>query len=231
MPVYVIHHLSTTPQQLPPHAMGNNTSTPNTSSLTSQLGYMKLKDYMNDQEITVLEEKELQKPEATTRSILSSTMLPLTKNNSDQANGNNPIYVNDPKTSKGPQTRFVHNKVSDFPVPGIQNFAANSRNSGKSDGNFGMKMKPLEVARYINTQFKMPPSQTTSPNSPGIPQPNISGINQQQPMATTKISPTLHSPQQHHGNGFDRDTKHPHQLWSRDGYGGLTYTGMFSSDC
>merc|ERR1712018_540694 len=53
----------------------NSTSTPNTS-LASHMSYMKLKDYMNDQEITVLEEKELKKPEAIKTLPSVSTIRP-----------------------------------------------------------------------------------------------------------------------------------------------------------
>ena len=40
-----------------------------------------------------------------------------------------------------------------------------------TEGGFGMKMKPLEVAHYINSQFKMPPSSGTfqSLNTVGLP--------------------------------------------------------------
>ena len=110
-------------------------------SLSSQISYMKMKDYMNDQEITVLEEKELKKP--------------------SEEGIHNPSFEADDKFR---------------PVA--------------SPGAAG-KLRPLEVAQYINTQLKMP------------------------------------EPNQH----IHKDTRHPQQLWSRDRNGGLTYTGMFSSDC
>merc|ERR550532_3615056 len=61
----------------------NSTSTPNTS-LASHMSYMKLKDYMNDQEITVLEEKELKKP-------VASKTLP-SANSVRGGGGGNPTY-------------------------------------------------------------------------------------------------------------------------------------------
>uniref|UniRef100_A0A0K2TA00 Uncharacterized protein n=1 Tax=Lepeophtheirus salmonis TaxID=72036 RepID=A0A0K2TA00_LEPSM len=42
----------------------------------------------------------------------------------------------------------------------------------------------------------------------------------------------IHHPHQHnHTQHVHGDTKHPQQLWSRTTNGGLTYTGLFSSDC
>ena len=108
---------------------------PSPPSLTSRISHLKLKDY--DQEITVLEEKEIQ------------------------------------------QTAPVG--------PPCQPNAAD-------------KLRPLEVAQYINSQFKMPPRESPKSTPPPL------------------VSPS--------GN-----TKHPQQIWSRDRNGGLTYTGMFSSDC
>merc|ERR1719266_15859 len=119
--------------------------------------------------------------------------------------------------------------------PHPSNFVAHSHtacinsNVESSEDNFGMKMKPLEVAHYINSQFKMPPpsSPSSSLNTVGLPQsPSASIISQSQ--LSPRISPAVHSPQ---SAPFPRDTQHPQQLWSRNRNGGLTYTGLFSSDC
>ena len=100
------------------------------------------------------------------------------------------------------------------------------------DQNFGMRMKPLEVAHYINSQFKMPTPPTAasrSLNTVGLPQPSsISNMSSNQ--ISPSLSPAIQS-SPNVGSNFTRDTKHPQQLWSRNKNGGLTYTGLFSSDC
>ena len=118
-------------------------------SLASRINHLKLKDYMNDQEITVLEEKEIVQQPAVQRPLAQKP---------------------------------------DVGAPG--------------------PVRPLEVAHYIDNQFKTP--QGPPRESP-------------QPLPPSKPSAGLVSPS---GN-----TKHPQQIWSRDRNGGLTYTGMFSSDC
>ena len=147
---------SMTDSQYSGYSPGGGTKSPpgaTKPSLASRINHLKLKDYMNDQEITVLEEKEI--PE---KAELQATYSPA----------------------------YDHDEGRFRPVP--------AQPSG---------LRPLEVAHYINTQYKMPPvvSSTQTP-SPKV-----------------------------RGNEIARDTKHPQQIWSRDGNGGLTYTGMFSSDC
>ena len=121
-------------------------------SLASRINHLKLKDYMNDQEITVLEEKEIVQQQ--------------------------PAVLQRPLAQK----------------PEVAGPAS---------------ARPLEVAHYINSQFKTPQ---------GPP-----GESPQSPLPPAKPTGGLVSPS---GN-----TKHPQQIWSRDRNGGLTYTGMFSSDC
>lgn len=120
---------------------------PPPASLAARINHLKLKDYMNDQEITVLEEKEIQQQQPD----------------------------NKPQQPKA--------------------------------------LRPLEVAHYINSKFKMPPPAASSSESP---------------VSAAGAHPPLVSPSVSTGSG---NTKHPHNLWSRDRNGGLTYTGMFSSDC
>ena len=214
--------------KIPPNPSTNSTSTPNTS-LASQLSYMKLKDYMNDQEITVLEEKELQKPE----SSLSFGSQPI--KNSVRAAPLNTVpstHSSNPATSKPKHV-----------IPHPLNFIETPRHStGNShaentEGGFGMKMKPLEVAHYINSQFKMPPSSGTfqSHNTVGLPKSPTSSTlstSQQHQQISPMSTPSIHSPQQGTTTStFAKDTKHPQQLWSRNRNGGFTYTGAFSSDC
>ena len=186
---------------------------PNNNSVASHFNYMKLKDYMNDQEITVLEEKELKKPEAS---------LP-PDNNSFRDNQN-------PSFSSRNLTKNV-NCVSSEPTNFIQAPPSfnNSPHRETKEESFGLQMKPLEVAHYINSKFKMPPPASSNAlNTVGLPHSQRTSIPNNQQMAQT-FSPVTHSPQQ--GTILDRDTKHPHHLWSRTRNGGLTYTGLFSSDC
>ena len=190
----------------------NTTSTPNTS-LSSHLNYMKHKDYMNDQEITVLEEKELKKPEVV-------SLIPTLHQGKNLFRGaHNTTFSNPTANNLGGKNNHVPPQSSTF-TPLTHSLQVNS-NVQHGEENFEMKMKPLEVAHYVNSQFKMP---TPSLNTVGLPQTqNTSIISQQQ------MSP-IHSSQSGASSTFARDTKHP-QLWSRSRNGGLTYTGLFSSDC
>ena len=197
----------------------NSTSTPNTS-LASHMSYMKLKDYMNDQEITVLEEKELKKPEASRR-------LP----NINQGNVVDNKTFEDISSNQRSVQNYAPFQTLNATQPSISSRMVNSQ-AENVDQKFGMKMKPLEVAHYINSQFKMPaPSSTAakSLNTVGLPQASStssSSSNQMNPSLSPQIQPL---PQI--ASNFPRDTKHPQQLWSRSKNGGLTYTGLFSSDC
>jgi hypothetical protein len=206
--------------QIPNNTPTNPTSTPNTS-LASHLSYMKLKDYMNDQEITVLEEKELKKPEA--------GMTPIPHSTNSFGGTTQLAFSNNPVNHLTNKPKYVPSQPSSFVSP--THNSRDSSNVENSEDNFGMKMKPLEVAHYINSQFKMPPPSSPSNylNTVGLPQsPSTSVMSQQQ--QSPRISPAVHSPQQG-STSFARDTKHPQQLWSRTRNGGLTYTGLFSSDC
>lgn len=198
----------------------NPTSTPNTS-LASHLSYMKLKDYMNDQEITVLEEKELKKPEA--------GMTPISHTANSFRSTSHPAFSRAPDNHLTNKQKYIPSQPSSF-IPSAHNSRISS-NVENSEDNFGMKMKPLEVAHYINSQFKMPPpsSPSNSLNTVGLPQSTNTSIMSQQQLSP-RISPAVHSPQQE-STPFARDTKHPQQLWSRSRNGGLMYTGLFSSDC
>ena len=191
------------------------------TSLASHLSYMKLKDYMNDQEITVLEEKELKKPEA--------GMTPIPHSTNSFRGTNHLALSNTAANSLANKAKYIPLKTSTF-VSSTNNSRISS-NVENSEDNFGMKMKPLEVAQYINSQFKMPPpsSPSNSLNTVGLPQSTSSSVMSQQQLSP-RISPAVHSPQQG-STSFARDTKHPQQLWSRNRNGGLTYTGLFSSDC
>ena len=197
----------------------NSSSTPNTS-LASHMSYMKLKDYMNDQEITVLEEKELKKPEA---------IKTLPSVNSIRTGGNT-AFDNTSSNPRGSQNYHLYQTL-DTSRSNSDSQTIDSRGNNV-DQNFGMKMKPLEVAHYINSQFKMPtpPSAASrSLNTVGLPQPSsTSSMNSNQ--MSPGLSPSI-QPLPNMGSNFPRDTKHPQQLWSRNKNGGLTYTGLFSSDC
>jgi hypothetical protein len=67
----------------------------------------------------------------------------------------------------------------------------------------GKQLKPRDIADYINKEFRMPTSASTSAVG--------SSTRTQSPIAVS--------------------TRHPHHIWSRDRNGGLQYTGMLSSDC
>ena len=130
-----------------------------TDPLATKMNYLKLKDYMNDQEITVIEEG-----------------VPVA------AGGNKPT-----------------NKLKSFKP----NQASNETVT------INKPLKAREIAKFINSEFKMPES--------GQHQ-HVSG----------EVGPgVIKSKSRAFGAG---DTKHP-QLWSRDQNGSLHYTGMFSSDC
>ena len=151
-------------------------------SLASQIIYMKMRDFLNDQEITVLEEKEVSPP---------------------------------------------------------------GHSSSKTQNNPGLdqsKMRPRDIANYINTQFKMPAdsntisplssttsplSSTTSPLS-SITSPLSSASATQIKQNKVKRRPINVLPSQQ--SPLDpRNTQHPQQFWDKNS--GFTYTGMFSSDC
>ena len=151
-------------------------------SLASQIIYMKMRDFLNDQEITVLEEKEVSPP---------------------------------------------------------------GHSSSKTQNNPGLdqsKMRPRDIANYINTQFKMPAdsntisplssttsplSSTTSPLS-SITSPLSSASATQLKQNKVKRRPINVLPSQQ--SPLDpRNTQHPQQFWDKNS--GFTYTGMFSSDC
>jgi hypothetical protein len=136
-------------------------------SLASQINYMKMRDYMNDQEITVLEEKEVSPPIRRTEQ-------------QQQRDNFNPGFAVDEQQQ--------------------------------------VKLKPKEIANYINTQFKMPltSSGTTSSSSSAAAAENAM---KRRPIS---IGPGQASP-------LDRNTRHPQQIWDKNS--GFTYTGMFSSDC
>ena len=123
----------------------SNSSHHHHQDLSNKMNYLKLKDYMNDQEITVIEEAEDDK-------------RPMSKSNNSE-----PTII---------QTTI----------------------------------KPREIAKFINSEFKMPPA------------PVVNAVN-----AVVNEDPRK--------MGLHGNTKHPQQLWSRDKNGSLHYTGMFSSDC
>ncbi len=112
-------------------------------SLASQISYMKMGDFLNDQEITVLEEKEVS-PTASRENF-------------------NPTYDQQ-----------------------------------------GTRMRPKDIAQYINTQLKMPESVSIKRRPINI-----------LPSQASPLDP--------------RTTRHPQQMWDKNS--GFTYTGMFSSDC
>jgi len=141
-------------------------------SLASQINYMKMRDFLNDQEITVLEEKEVSPP---------------------------------------------------------QNSSSSS--SGKNQSNPGFdqaRMRPKDIAHYINTQFKMPADSntTTTVTNPILNSGVTNPTQQQQNMIKRRpinVLPSQQSPLD------PRNTQHPQQFWDKNS--GFTYTGMFSSDC
>ena len=114
-------------------------------SLASQINYMKMRDFLNDQEITVLEEKEVS-----------------------------------PSASAAPKESLI-----------------------ASTYDSQARLRPKEIANYINTQFKMPENMV-----------------KRRPI---NILPSQQSPLD------PRSTRHPQQFWDKNS--GFTYTGMFSSDC
>ena len=125
-----------------------------TDTVVGKMNYLKLKDYMNDQEITVIEEGT-------------------------------------------PTTGRINPKMKTFG----SSSPAQAEPAAKP-------LKPSEIAKFINSEFKMPELGQHQHIKNGLPEvPNVK----------TKTF----------GAG---DTKHP-QLWSRDHNGSLHYTGMFSSDC
>ena len=150
-------------------------------SLASQIIYMKMRDFLNDQEITVLEEKEVSPP------------------------GHSSKTQNNPALEQS-------------------------------------KLRPRDIANYINTQFKMPAdsnkisplssttsplSSTTSPLS-SITSPLSSASATQIKQNKVKRRPINVLPSQQ--SPLDpRNTQHPQQFWDKNS--GFTYTGMFSSDC
>merc|ERR1719418_388096 len=135
-------------------------------SLASQIIYMKMRDFLNDQEITVLEEKEVSPP----------------------------------------------------------GHSSKTQNPGLDQS----KMRPRDIANYINTQFKMPAdSNTTSPlSSTTSPLSSASATQLKQNKVKRRpinVLPSQQSPLD------PRNTQHPQQFWDKNS--GFTYTGMFSSDC
>merc|ERR1712008_609229 len=157
------------PPQIPPKPVGNknlNHHRAGADSLASQIIYMKMRDFLNDQEITVLEEKEVSPPGRSSK----------TQN------------------------------------PGLDQ----------------SKMRPRDIANYINTQFKMPAdSNTTSPLSTTT-SPLSSESATQLKQNKVKRRPINALPSQQ--SPLDpRNTQHPQQFWDKNS--GFTYTGMFSSDC
>ena len=143
---------------------------------------MKLKDYMNDQEITVLEEKELKKPEPS----LSFGPQP-TKNSIRAASLNAALSTHSSDPASSQPKHVIPHPLNFIETP--QHSTDNSH-AVNTEGGFGMKMKPLEVAHYINSQFKMPPSSGTfqSLNTVGLPKsptaPTLSTPQQQQQIST-----------------------------------------------
>merc|ERR1712228_601814 len=97
------------------------------------------------------------------------------------------------------------------------------------------KMRPRDIANYINTQFKMPAdsnttsplSSTTSPlSSTTSPLSSASATQLKQNKVKRRpinVLPSQQSPLD------PRNTQHPQQFWDKNS--GFTYTGMFSSDC
>ena len=140
-------------------------------SLASQINYMKMRDFLNDQEITVLEEKEVSPPQ-------------------------------------------------------------NSKEKQNNPGFDQSRMRPKDIAHYINTQFKMPADSNTT-NTTQVTNPiHNSGVTnptqQQQQQNMIKRRPINVLPSQQ--SPLDpRNTQHPQQFWDKNS--GFTYTGMFSSDC
>ncbi|TRY69941.1 hypothetical protein TCAL_01247 [Tigriopus californicus] len=106
--------------------------------------------------------------------------------------------------SPGGATSADNNLASKIGYLRIQDYMNNQEIAviEENEGEGNAAMKPKDIANYINTQFKMPNQNETA---------NLA-INQS-------------------GSSFDGNTKHPHNLWSRDPNGGLRYTGLFSSDC
>ena len=119
-------------------------------SLASQINYMKMRDFLNDQEITVLEEKEVSP-------------------NTSKDNFN-PVYE---------------------------------------------RMRPREIANYINTQFKMPANEAAR----NIKRRPINVL----PHQKSPLDPRLN----HHQR--QQQQPQPQPMWDKNA--GFTYTGNFSSDC
>ena len=67
------------------------------------------------------------------------------------------------------------------------------------------QLKPKDIADYINKEFRMPKN------------------------ASSKVAAGASSGSR--SSALPANTRHPHQIWSRDKNGGLQYTGMLSSDC
>jgi len=120
-------------------------------SLASQINYMKMRDFLNDQEITVLEEKEVS---------------PNTTNDNF-----NPVYE---------------------------------------------RMRPREIANYINTQFKMPEN-----SAKNVKRRPINVLPHQKSPLDPRLASTNHRQQQ--------QPPQPQPMWDKNA--GFTYTGNFSSDC
>ena len=130
-----------------------------------------MRDFLNDQEITVLEEKEVSPP---------------------------------------------HNSKEKQNNPGFDQ----------------SRMRPKDIAHYINTQFKMPADSNTNTKvtNPIRNSGHVTNPAQQQQQTTNMVKrrpinvlPSQQSPLD------PRNTQHPQQFWDKNS--GFTYTGMFSSDC
>ena len=75
------------------------------------------------------------------------------------------------------------------------------------------QLKPRDIANYINKELRMP-SKVAPPTSSAASAASRSNSSSSGSRTT-----------------LPANTRHPHQIWSRDKNGGLQYTGMLSSDC